>query len=112
MNKKNTGEKNILQLLRQNGDLVSVVSFCLLSFILIMVGVFAMRVAAVPMCVLVMIEAGIAVMLHRAEIWVHGLLVIAELVAGILVGRLGPVILCAAVYIAATAALQVLGKNE
>ena len=71
-----------------------------------------LNVPVVPMCLLVIIEAVIAVMLHHAELWVHGLLILAELCAGVAGKKTVLIILCAVVYIAATFALQMLDKGE
>lgn len=105
-------EKAVWKQVMRNQSFLSVTGFCVLAFVLIMVGVFVLRTPVVPMCVLTILEAGIAVMLHRAELWLHGVLVLAEIVIGVFAGRLVLTILCAAVYVAATAALQVLGKDE
>lgn len=51
-------------------------------------------------------------MLHHAELWVHGLLILAELCAGVAGKKTVLIILCAVVYIAATFALQMLDKGE
>lgn len=105
-------DKAMWKQMLKNRSFLAVTAFCVLAFILIMVGVFVLHTPVVPMCALTLLEAGIAVMLHRAELWLHGVLVIAEIVIGAIAGRLVLTILCAAVYVAATAALQVLGKDE
>ena len=55
---------------------------------------------------------GIAVMLHHAELWLHGVLVLAEVIVGIAIGKAVLIILCAVVYAAATVFLQMLDKRE
>lgn len=96
----------------KNKSFLSVTAFCVLTFALIMAGVFALHTPVVPMCALAMLEAGIAVMLHRAELWLHGVLILAQLLIAAFAGRLLTAVLCAAVYALATMALQVLGKDE
>ena len=76
----------------------TLLAFAAIVAIMVIVGVRVLNVPVVPMCLLVIIEAVIAVMLHHAELWVHGLLILAEL--------------CAGVAIAATFALQMLDKGE
>ena len=87
----------------------TLLAFAAIVAIMVIVGV---RVLNVPMCLLVIIEAVIAVMLHHAELWVHGLLILAELCAGVAGKKTVLIILCAVVYIAATFALQMLDKGE
>ena len=64
--------------------------------VLILFGVFAvvlfvvlfsmikLDMPVVPVCVIVVIEAALAVCLHDVPIWLHGLVVIAEIVVGAL----------------------------
>ena len=89
----------------------TLLAFAAIVAIMVIVGVRVLNVPVVPMCLLVIIEAVIAVMLHHAELWVHGLLILAELCAGV-AGKKTVIILCAVVYIAATFALQMLDKGE
>ena len=86
--------------------------FVVVVAVMIIVGVCALKTPVVPMCLLIIIEAGIAVMLHHAELWLHGLLVLAEICAGVAAGKAVLIILCAVVYVAATFALQMLDKGE
>ena len=57
----------------------TLLAFAAIVAIMVIVGVRVLSVPVVPMCLLVIIEAVIAVMLHHAELWVHGLLILAEL---------------------------------
>lgn len=52
----------------------TLLAFAAIVAIMVIVGVRVLNVPVVPMCLLVIIEAVIAVMLHHAELWVHGLL--------------------------------------
>ena len=61
----------------------TLLAFAAIVAIMVIVGVRVLNVPVVPMCLLVIIEAVIAVMLHHAELWVHGLLILAELCAGV-----------------------------
>ena len=90
----------------------TLLAFAAIVAIMVIVGVRVLNVPVVPMCLLVIIEAVIAVMLHHVELWVHGLLILAELCAGVAGEKTVLIILCAVVYIAATFALQMLDKGE
>ena len=79
----------------------TLLAFAAIVAIMVIVGVRVLNVPVVPMCLLVIIEAVIAVMLHHAELWVHGLLILAELCAGVAGEKTVLIILCAVVYIAA-----------
>lgn len=97
--------------LKGNKLLYVLISFVAVAAIVIVIGICALHVPVVPMCVLVMIEAGIAVMLHKAELWLHGVLVLAEIIVGVLAGKTVLILLCALVYAAATAVLQMLDRD-
>ena len=76
----------------------TLLAFAAIVAIMVIVGVRVLNVPVVPMCLLVIIEAVIAVMLHHAELWVHGLLILAELCAGVAGKKTVLIILCAVVY--------------
>ena len=88
------------------------------SGVLILFGVFAvvlfvvlfsmikLDMSVVPVCVIVVIEAALAVCLHDVPIWLHGLVVIAEIVVGALCEVTLFMVLCAVVYVVGILALR------
>jgi hypothetical protein len=64
------------------------------------------------MCLLVIIEAALAGTLHHTELWVHGALILLELIVGIVAGKLLLVVICVLVYAAALAMLHEMNKGE
>lgn len=93
-------------------EALSVLAFAVLVAVIIVAGVIALGIPVVPMCLMIVIQAVLAVTLHHAELWVHGLLVLAEICAGVAAGKVVPMILCVVVYVAAMFALQMLDKGE
>lgn len=104
--------QDIIKKLRDSRMVLPIAVFVLITLTMIVVGVAALKVPVVAMCVLVILEAGIAVMLHHAELWLHGVLILAEVIAGILAGKAIMIILCVVTYVAATVFLQMLDKGE
>ena len=94
--------QDMTEKLTNNKMVLSMAAFALVTLAMIVIGIMALKVPAVAMCVLIIIEAGIAVMLHHAELWLHGVLVLAEVIVGIAIGKAVLIILCAVVYVAAT----------
>ncbi|MCI7106357.1 MAG: hypothetical protein PUA77_10105 [Lachnospiraceae bacterium] len=92
--------------------LFTLLMFVVVAAAMIVIGICACNVPVVPMCVLVILEVGIAVMLHHVELWIHGVLLLAELLVGVLAGKVVLVILCVLVYAAATIVLQMLDRGE
>lgn len=104
--------KKVYRLLKANPLVTSVLGFCVVSLILILVAIFGLKEFVVSVCVLIILEAAMAALLHRAEIWKHGVLLAVQIVAAIVIKRIPLVIVCIIAYIAATFALQFMGKQK
>ena len=87
-----------MDLIKKNKTIVSIAIFVVVAAISIVVMTVVLKQPVVPVCVLVLIEAAIAVMLHNAELWIHGVLLLAEIIAGVALGRIGLVLLCILVF--------------
>lgn len=104
--------QDMIKRLKDSRMVLPIALFALITVVMIVIGVAGLKVPAVAMCLLIILEAGLAVMLHHAELWLHGVLVLAEVIAGILAGKTVVVVLCAVIYVAATVFLQMLDKGE
>ena len=101
-----------MDLIKKNKTIVSIAIFVVVAAISIVVMTVVLKQPVVPVCVLVLIEAAIAVMLHNAELWIHGVLLLAEIIAGLALGRIVLVLLCILVYIAATFTLKLFDSES
>ena len=70
--------QDMIKKLKENRMVLPIILFAVIALVMIVIGIAALKVSAVAMCVLIIIEAGIAVMFHHAELWLHGVLVLAE----------------------------------
>ena len=104
--------KKVWTLVKNHSLVTAVVAFSVVSLILILVAMLALQEFVVSVCVLIIIEAGMAALLHQAEIWKHGILLGLQIVAGIIINRIPIIIICVIAYVAATLALQLMGKKE
>lgn len=104
--------KKVWDWIKANSLVTSIVAFSLVSLILILVAMLALQEFVVSVCVLIIIEAGMAALLHQAEIWKHGILLGLQIVAGIMMNRIPLIIICIIAYVAATFALQLMGKKN
>ena len=91
---------------------MTIAAFAVIVAAMVLIGVCVLHVPVVAMCMLVILETALAVFLHHAELWLHGVVILAEVIAGILCSKLLLVVLCAVVYVAATACLQVSDRGE
>ena len=80
--------KKVWELMKANRLVTAVVGFSIVSLILILVAMFALQEFVVSICVLIIIEAAMAALLHQAEIWKHGILLALQVVAGVVIGRI------------------------
>lgn len=98
--------KKLMDAAKTHRFVLSMVFFCVTVLALILGATLGMKEFVVQVCVLMIIETLMAVLLHRTELWVHGILLVAQIVAGVVINRLPLVILCMVAYIAATITLQ------
>ena len=82
---------------------MTIAAFAVIVAAMVLIGVCVLHVPVVAMCMLVILETALAVFLHHAELWLHGVVILAEVIAGILCSKILLVVLCAVVYVAATA---------
>lgn len=104
--------KKVWTLIKTHSLVTAVASFTVVSLILILVAMLALQEFVVSVCVLIIIEAGMAALLHQAEIWKHGILLALQIVAGVIIQRIPLIIICVIAYVAATLALQLMAKKE
>ena len=104
--------KKVWDTMKTNSLVTASVGFAVVSLILILVAMFALQEFVVSICVLIILEAGMAAMLHHAEIWKHGILLALQVVAGIIIGRIPLIVICVIAYVVATLALQFMAKKE
>lgn len=104
--------KNVWEWMKKNSLVTAVTGFAVISLVLIMVAIFALQEFVVSVCVLIIIEAAMAALLHQAEIWKHGILLVLQIVAGVIINRIPLVVICVIAYVVATLALQLMGKKE
>jgi hypothetical protein len=72
----------------------------LVTLAVILIAILALSVPVVPVCAIVILEAGIAVCLHDVQIWLHGLVIAIQLIAGAVCGQFIFMLMCAVLYIA------------
>lgn len=105
-NKIVSGVKKTYQFLKANPLVTSLIAFVIAIFVLILIAMIALQEYVVSVCVLMILETMMAVLLHKVELWKHGVLLVAHLVAGFIIARVPLMVICMVAYIAATVALH------
>lgn len=106
------GAKNFVQTLKNNPPLTALICFAVCLLVLILVAVFALDEFVISVCVLMVLEVLMAVLLHRAELWKHALLIAAQVLTGIVIGRGMLILICILAYLAAMVTLHVMFKRS
>ena len=104
--------KKALEFLKQNLFITVLVAFVLVTLSVILVATLAMKEYIIPVCVLVIMEAGMAALLKKSEVWVHGVVIALQLLGGFLIHRFPLTALCVVVYVVGAIALMLLHKEE
>lgn len=104
--------KKTFRYLKANPFVTSLICFGVFVFALILVAMLALNEFVISVCVLIILEAMMAMLLHKAELWKHAVLVVAQIVAGVIIGRVPLIIICVLAYIAAMVALHFMFKKS
>lgn len=76
------------------------------TLLVILAAILGLHMAPVPVCIIVLLEAGMIVCLHDVPVWLHGLVVAAQAVAGIATGNTVFMLLCCVLYLVGILALR------
>ena len=106
----NKNQKNTFGFLKENG-MIAAILFAVVCLVLIWIGIFALKEFVVSVCILVILETGMATVFHKVELWKHALLLAVQIAAGFIIGRVLLVLICVIAYVAATIALQFMSKE-
>lgn len=91
----------------ENRDQITLFGVIVAAIVIILVGILAWNVPVLLACILILLEAALAVCMQNVPIWVHGAVVIAEVVIGAIFGRAFFLLLCGVFYMISILALNV-----
>lgn len=91
---------------RENKSMLILFGVIVAVLLVILVSMITLQMSVVPVCVIVVLEAALAVCLHDVPIWLHGLVIIAQIIAGVLCGAAVFMVLCALIYVVGILALR------
>ena len=101
----------LVELMRAHRFVLSIAFFSVVILTLILVATLGWGEFVVPVCVLMILEVAMAVLLHRTEIWIHGVLLLLHIIVGILIGRVPLMIFCVIAYVTTTLTQQMAFKK-
>ena len=92
--------------------LIAILILVCVALCVVLAGTLGMGKSPVFMSVLVVLQILIALLLHDLELWFHGVLMIAEVIAGIAIDSLILVILFVILYIVVTISTKYICVGE
>lgn len=98
--------KKYVEWIKANRTIASIVAFCVVAVTLLVTAVYSLQEFVVSVCILIVIQVAMAALLHKEELWKHGVLLLAQIVVGVIVNNIPLVAICLVIYVAATAALS------
>ncbi len=94
--------------LKENEPLTALVLFVILAVVILVADIFALKIPVIAAGLVLIIECGLAVCLHKVPLWLHILVVCAQIALGIFAGKVIFMILSAAIYFSAVVVLSFL----
>ncbi|MGN0341338.1 MAG: hypothetical protein ACI4DO_00940 [Roseburia sp.] len=83
----------------ENRALVCLSGFVLLALLTIILGIAVFHIPVLTVVLVVLIEAGMAACLHNLPIWLHGLVLVAQVLLGGIVSQIVFMILAVLCYV-------------
>lgn len=90
----------------ENKKMLILFGVIVVTLLVILTSILWLGMLPVPVCVIILLEAGIIVCLHDVPIWLHGLVVIGQMVAGFATDNLIFMLLCCVIYLVGIFALR------
>lgn len=101
---------DIKALVKENRQQLALSGIIIMALVVILIGILVWKLPVVSVCILVLLEAGLAVCLQDLPIWLHGAVLIAQLVLGLLFGNGMFLMVCAIFYVISILILSIRDK--
>ena len=98
-------EKNAF--LSENKDQLILFGVTTMALLVILIGIIVWEIPVVGACILIFLEAALAVCMQNVPIWLHGAIMTAQVVTGAVFGRPLFLLLCGVFYMICILALNV-----
>ena len=102
--------EDIKALIKENRQHLALFSIVAAALIVILIGIMTWKLPVVGVCIFVLLEAILAVCLQDLPVWLHGAVLIAQLIIGLLFGNGMFILLCAVYYVISIVVLSIWDK--
>lgn len=104
--------RNAKSWMKYNKEKVAVIFYGFVALAMVLVSTIVYSEPVVPICFILLMETAIIALLNSAPMWVQGIFVVIQLVAGILMDRTAMVVLLTICYVVGTVALMYVKKGD
>lgn len=84
----------------------------LIALAVVLGSILGLKVPVVPVCVILVMEALLAVCLHDVPIWLHGVVMLIQLIAGAVCCKVVFMLLCVIIYVTGILTLKYLKEDQ
>lgn len=95
---------------KENKQHMVVFGMVIVALAVILNGILAWKLPVISVCIFVLLEAGLAVCLRNLPVWLHGAVLIAQLIVGLIFGNGIFILMCALYYVVSILFLSVWDK--
>jgi len=100
--------------LRNRKNIIILAAFAVVFLALILVSILVLKQPVVAICIAFILQVAIGVFLHHAEIWLHAVVILIELILGVVIPTIMTVlmILLIVMYVGTIVALKFLTSDR
>lgn len=102
--------EGIKVMIEENKKHLAIFGLVTASLLVIIIGIMGWKLPVIGVCMFVLLEAVLAVCLQNLPIWIHGAVLIAQLIIGLLFGNGMFILLCAVYYVVSILVLSIWDK--
>lgn len=102
--------KDIRALSKENKQYIVIWVMSIAALAVILSGILAWKLPVIPVCLFVLLETGLAVCLQNLPVWLHGAVLIAQLLVGLIFGNGVFIFICALYYVVSILLLSIWKK--
>ena len=104
--------KTAFHWMKYNKEKVAIIFYCIVSLMMVLSSVIVYSEPVVPVCILLLMETAIIALLNKSPIWLHGIFIVIQLVAGILMERTALTVLLTVCYLTGFFALYFVNNAD
>lgn len=102
--------EDLKSLLKENKQHIALFGIIVAALAVMLMGILVWKLPVVSVCIFVLLEAGLAVCLQNLPVWLHGAVLIVQLIMGLLFGNGMFILVCAIYYVVSILFLSIWDK--